>query len=47
MKDTVNEFASMRIGEILMHDASAGTMPEEVALEWISGWRTLYEESLA
>jgi len=36
-----------RVGEILMHDASAGTMPEEVALEWISAWLSLYEESLA
>jgi len=22
----------------MLHDASAGTMPEEVAAEWIGGW---------
>jgi MioC protein len=27
-----------RIGEVMRHDASAGTMPEEVALEWLPGW---------
>lgn len=27
-----------RVGDVLLHDASAGTMPEEVAAEWIDGW---------
>ena len=27
-----------RIGEILQHDASGGTMPEDVALEWFPQW---------
>jgi MioC protein len=27
-----------RIGEPLLHDASAGTVPEEVALAWIGPW---------
>jgi len=27
-----------RIGEILIHDASAGTIPEEVAVEWAATW---------
>ncbi len=27
-----------RIGEPMLHDASAGTIPEEVAVEWIGGW---------
>ncbi|HKF74124.1 MAG TPA: flavodoxin domain-containing protein [Stellaceae bacterium] len=27
-----------RLGEILLHDASAGTVPEEVAVEWARRW---------
>ena len=27
-----------RLGEILLHDASAGTIPEEVAVAWARGW---------
>jgi sulfite reductase alpha subunit-like flavoprotein len=27
-----------RLGEILLHDASAGTVPEEVAVEWVRRW---------
>ena len=34
----LGELGAQRIGEILLHDASAGTMPEEVAAEWVDGW---------
>lgn len=27
-----------RLGEVFRHDASAGTMPEELAAEWAIGW---------
>lgn len=27
-----------RLGDVLLHDASAGTIPEEVAVEWVRGW---------
>jgi MioC protein len=27
-----------RVGEPLLHDASAGTIPEEVAVEWVRDW---------
>src|SRR5689334_24471599 len=27
-----------RLGDIMLHDASAGTIPEEVALDWLPGW---------
>ncbi len=37
----LNELGAQRIGEVLLHDASAGTMPEEVAAEWIDGWIAL------
>ncbi|MCX7172827.1 MAG: flavodoxin domain-containing protein [Proteobacteria bacterium] len=43
----LRDLGAQRVGEILMHDASAGTMPEEVALDWIPGWLSLCEESLA
>ncbi len=34
----LSELGARRLGEVLLHDASAGTMPEEVALEWVQGW---------
>jgi MioC protein len=27
-----------RIGEVMIHDASAGTIPEEIAVEWAADW---------
>ena len=46
--DTIlSELGAKRIGEVLLHDASAGTMPEEVAAEWIEGWIALCRERLA
>jgi MioC protein len=43
----LSELGARRIGEILLHDASAGTMPEEVAAEWIEGWVTLCRERIS
>jgi MioC protein len=43
----LSELRARRIGDILLHDASAGTMPEEVAAEWIEGWVTLCKEQLS
>jgi len=37
----LSELGARRIGEIMLHDASAGTMPEEVAVAWIAGWISL------
>lgn len=42
----LSELGARRIGEILLHDASAGTMPEEVAADWIDGWVALCREQL-
>ena len=36
--DLMQELGARRIGEVLRHDASAGTLPEEVVLQWIPGW---------
>ena len=42
----LSELGARRIGEIMLHDASAGTMPEEVAAEWVEGWIALCREQL-
>jgi MioC protein len=34
----LTELGGTRIGEPLLHDASAGTVPEEVAVEWAAPW---------
>ena len=35
-----------RVGEVLLHDASAGTVPEEVAVEWIGPWHDQFRQAL-
>jgi len=42
----LSELGARRIGEIMLHDASAGTMPEEVAAEWVQGWIALCRDQL-
>jgi MioC protein len=34
----LTELGARRAGEILMHDASSGTLPEELAAQWIVPW---------
>jgi MioC protein len=34
----LTELGAQRAGDILLHDASAGTMAEDVATEWILPW---------
>jgi MioC protein len=34
----LSELGARRIGEIMLHDASAGTMPEELAVAWATDW---------
>ena len=33
-----SELGAHRVGEVCFHDASAGTLPEEVCLEWAQAW---------
>jgi MioC protein len=40
------QLGAERIGEILLHDASAGTMPEEVAAQWVERWIALCRERI-
>jgi MioC protein len=37
----LTELGAKRVGEILKHDASSGTLPEEVAARWIVPWAQL------
>ncbi len=32
------QLGARRAGEILMHDASSGTLPEELAAQWVVPW---------
>ena len=34
----LSELGARRIGEMMLHDASAGTMPEELAAAWAVDW---------
>ena len=34
----MTELGAQRIGERVQHDASSGTLPEEVAAEWGREW---------
>ena len=40
------ELGAKRIGEPLIHDASSGTLPEEIALEWVKPWLELARAEL-
>jgi MioC protein len=34
----LSELGAQRVGEMMLHDASAGTLPEDEAAEWIESW---------
>lgn len=34
----LGELGARRAGEMLMHDASSGTLPEELAAQWVVPW---------
>src|SRR5215471_13218275 len=34
----LTSLGATRLGEVLLHDASAGTVPEEVAVDWVRRW---------
>jgi MioC protein len=34
----LTELGAQRAGEILLHDASSGTLPEELAAQWVVPW---------
>jgi MioC protein len=42
----LSELGAKRVGELLLHDASAGTMPEELAVQWAGGWLSLCRDQM-
>lgn len=34
----LGELGAVRIGEVMLHDASSGTLPEELAIPWVGSW---------
>lgn len=38
------ELGASRIGDLMLHDASSGTLPEELAMPWVSAWVELAKE---
>lgn len=36
--ELLTDLGAHRLGEVFRHDASAGTMPEELAADWAIGW---------
>ena len=39
----LTELGARRVGEMLQHDASSGTLPEEIAAQWIVPWAEIDE----
>ncbi len=40
--ELLTQLGARRAGEILFHDASSGTLPEEVAAQWVVPWAEQY-----
>ncbi len=45
--ETLAALHAERIGEVLQHDASAGTVPEEVGVAWAEDWVAALEARLS
>ena len=45
--DILTELGAIRIGNRVQHDASSGTLPEEVAEEWAAEWIAEVRERVA
>ena len=43
----LGELGAKRVGEVVLHDASTGTLPEDAAANWIEGWIALCKARLA
>jgi MioC protein len=43
----LTELGARRAGEMLMHDASSGTLPEELAAQWVVPWVEKHVTSLS
>ena len=45
--ELLSRLSAERIGERYTHDASSGTLPEEVAIDWAQAWVEMVRERLA
>jgi len=45
--ELLTELGARRLGQVFRHDASAGTMPEELAADWVIGWMESVKASRA
>lgn len=43
--EILGQLGAHRIGEVFLHDASAGILPEDEAAEWVEGWIALCNET--
>jgi MioC protein len=43
--EILTELGAQRIGEVCQHDASAGTIPEEVGVAWAEDWAKLLPDA--
>ena len=39
--EILGQLGARRIGDVMLHDASSGTLPEDEAADWIEGWTEL------
>ena len=42
--DLLTELGARRVGDIVKHDASSGTLPEEIAAQWVVPWAESVEQ---
>jgi MioC protein len=42
--ELLTSLGARRVGDIMLHDASAGTIPEEVAIDWARAWIAGFDE---
>lgn len=42
----LTELGARRIGDVMLHDASSGDLPEDEAAQWIEGWIALCREQI-
>ena len=45
--ELLTELGARRLGQVFRHDASAGTMPEELAADWAIGWMEIVKAGRA
>jgi MioC protein len=44
--EILGQLGAQRIGDVMLHDASSGTLPEDEAADWIEGWIELCRQAV-